>query len=122
MLKNQEVQPKRGEIDFIELGMIGFEGSEQGGTRPGLILQNDVGNHFSDITMVALISKSTRKNFSIHVRLDHKKYPFIKKGSTVMLDQTRTISQTRLSSKLGSLSEKEMLKVEKKIKISFGMR
>ncbi|MGF2190887.1 type II toxin-antitoxin system PemK/MazF family toxin [Vagococcus fluvialis] len=106
---------------FIDFGTLGFEGSEQGGTRPGLILQNYLGNHFSNITTVALISKSTRKNFPTHVRLDHKKYPFIKEGSTIMLEQVRKISQTRLTGKLGSLSEDEMLEVEQKLKVSFGM-
>lgn len=121
-MKNNEVDPKRGEIYFIDFGTLGFEGSEQGGTRPGLILQNDLGNHFSDTTMVALISKSTRKNFPTQMLLDHKKYPFIKERSTIMLEQIRTISQTRLTGKLGSLLGDVMLEVEQKLKISFGMR
>lgn len=120
-MENKELEPKRGEIYFIDFGILGFEGSEQGGTRPGLILQNDLGNHFSNITTVALISKSTRKNFPTHVRLDHKKYPFIKEGSTIMLEQIRTISQTRLTVKLGSLSGDEMLEVEQKLKVNLGM-
>lgn len=120
-MKNKKVEPRRGEIYFIDFSTLGFEGSEQGGKRPGLILQNDLGNHFSDTTMVALISKSTRKNFPTHVLLDHEKYPFIKERSTVMLEQIRTISQTRLTGKLGSLSEDEMLEVEQKLKVSFGI-
>ena len=97
---------------------MGFEGSEQGGNRPGLILQNDLGNHFSDITTVALISASTKRDFPTHVLLDAEKYPFVKEGSTIMCEQIRTISQWRLLNKLGSLSEEEMIEVTRKLKIS----
>ena len=119
MENKKAVNPKRGEIYFVDFSSIGAEGNEQFGNRPAVILQNNIGNHFSDITIVGLISRSTRKDFVTHVTLDETKYPFLKSNSTIMLEHIRTISQNRLTNKLGILEEKEMLEVVSKLKASF---
>jgi mRNA interferase MazF len=110
---------KRSEIYIANLDPV--IGSEQGSRRPVLIIQNDVGNHYSPTTIIAAISS----------QLSSKIYPTevrVKAGtggltmdSTVLLSQIKTIDKSRLESRIGELNSAMMKKVEEAIKISLGL-
>lgn len=109
---------KRGEIYYADLSPI--VGSEQGGVRPVLILQNDTGNHFSSTTIVAPItSVPKKKSQPTHIFID---YDFLESESVVLLEQLRTIDKQRLSDYLGLISSKDMQKIEVSMAISLGMK
>lgn len=109
---------KRGEIYYADLSPI--VGSEQGGVRPVLILQNDTGNHFSSTTIVAPItSVPKKKSQPTHILID---YDFLESESVVLLEQLRTIDKQRLSDYLGQVSQKDMQKIELSMAISLGMK
>ena len=109
---------KRGEIYYADLSPV--VGSEQGGTRPVLILQNDIGNHFSSTTIVALITSVPKKSKQpTHIFID---YDFLESESVVLLEQLRTVAKRRLSDYLGKLSLQDMRRVESAMAVSLGMR
>ena len=95
----------RGDLFFANLNPV--KGSEQGGKRPVVILQNDVGNKFSPTVIVAAITSRTRKkaNMPTHVSLDNAA---LEKDSQVLLEQIRTLDKTRLIKKVGKLTQDEM--------------
>ena len=106
---------KRGEIYYADLSPV--VGSEQGGIRPVLILQNDTGNKHSPTTIVAAItSRKTKVNLPTHV-------PFtadcMKSESIVLLEQIRTIDKIRFSECIGKLDEETMAEVDEAIAITF---
>lgn len=110
-------QIKRGEIYYANLCPV--VGSEQGGIRPVVILQNDKGNLYSRTTIVAAITGELDKpNLPTHVIF---KSEFIKKKSIVLLEQIRTIDKSRLGSFVGTMDDKTMKRVDKAILISFGI-
>ena len=94
-------------------------GSEQGGTRPVLILQNDIGNKHSPTTIVAAITTRTGKKVHqpTHVHID---CPGLARNSIVLLEQIRTIDKTRLRQKLGIVPEDNAEKINKALLISLG--
>lgn len=95
-------------------------GSEQGGVRPVLILQNNAGNHFSSTTIVAPItSVPKKKSQPTHIFID---YDFLESRSVVLLEQIRTIDKQRLSDYLGQISLRDMNRVESAMTISLGMK
>ena len=102
---------KRGEIYFANLNPV--VGSEQGGVRPVLILQNDTGNKYSPTTIVAAVRLPT------HVPLAAREGP-LDKDSVVLLEQVRTIDKTRLKEKIGKLSPEELAQVQDALKLSLG--
>lgn len=109
---------KRGEIYYADLSPV--VGSEQGGTRPVLILQNDTGNHFSSTTIVAPITSVPKKSKQpTHIFID---YDFLESESVVLLEQLRTVDKKRLSDYLGKLSQQDMRRVEFAMVVSLGMR
>ncbi len=109
---------KRGEIYYADLSPV--VGSEQGGTRPVLILQNDTGNHFSSTTIVAPITSVPKKSKQpTHIFID---YDFLESESVVLLEQLRTVDKKRLSDYLGKLSQQDMRRVESAMAVSLGMR
>ncbi len=111
--------PKRGEIFLANLEPI--KGSEQGGIRPVLIIQNDISNKHSPITIVAAItSKVYEKEFPTNVFI-LKKDSKLNKDSTILLNQIRTIDRTRLIKKIGSLDPYILKKVDLAIKISLDL-
>lgn len=113
---------KRGDIFFAILGPV--SGSEQGGIRPVLILQNNRGNRFSPSTICAVISSSHKKiakTLPTHVHLDSRKTQ-LDSYSVVMCEQIKTIDKSRLVSKAGHLDKKAMEDVEAAIRISLDMR
>jgi len=109
---------KRGEIYFANLNPV--VGSEQGGVRPVLILQNDTGNKYSPTTIVAAVtSRHKRARLPTHVPLAAREGP-LDKDSVVLLEQVRTIDKTRLKEKIGKLSPEELVQVQDALKLSLG--
>jgi mRNA interferase MazF len=109
----------RGDIYLADLSPI--VGSEQGGERPVLILQNNVGNHFSPTVIVAAITSQIRKaKLPTHVELPAEKYG-LKYDSVVLLEQIRAIDKQRLRDKLTHVDGPIMKQVDKAIKISLGL-
>lgn len=110
------MQIKRGDIFLANLEPI--KGKEQGGIRPVLILQNNISNKHSPVTIIsAITSKIYEKEYPTNVFLD-KKYSGLSKDSTVMLNQIRSIDKTRLIKKAGSLNDFLINKVNNALKIS----
>ena len=106
---------KRGEIYSADFG-AGF-GSEQGGTRPSLILQNDIGNRHSPTTIVAAITgRKTKAALPTHVKIMAKG---LKTESTVLLEQIRTIDKERLGEYIG---RKTLAAVDRAIVVSLGIK
>ena len=113
------VNVKRGDIVLANLNPIA--GSEQGGTRPVLVIQNDVYNKHSPVTIVAAItSKIFSKEFPTNVFL-FKKESHLDRDSTVLLNQIRTIDKSRILKKVSSLDNHTMRKVEMAIKVSLDL-
>lgn len=110
-------QIKRGEIYYADISPT--IGSEQGGNRPVLILQNDVGNRYSPTTIVAPItSKKVYRNFPTHVQIQADGLYF---RSVVLLEQIRTIDKCRLGSYVGKLEPQTMAQVDHTILTSLGL-
>lgn len=110
---------KRGDIYYADLGK--GEGSEQGGSRPVLIIQNNIGNKFSPTVIVAAITSSNVKaNIPTHVILNSYNCN-LPKDSIVLLEQIRTIDKSRLREKIGGLDNKVMFNINKSLDISLGL-
>lgn len=110
---------KRGEIFLANLEPI--KGSEQGGIRPVLIIQNDISNKHSPVTIIAAItSKIFEKEFPTNVFVS-KKDSGLDKDSTIMLNQIRTIDNIRLIKKVGVLDNFIMNRVDKSLKVSLSL-
>jgi len=110
---------RRGDIYFAELNPV--VGSEQGGTRPVLVIQNDVGNQYSPTTIVAAItSQISKAKLPTHVELTAKKSG-LDKDSVILGEQIRTIDKSRLKEKLTYLDEETMTRVNQALEISLGL-
>jgi len=110
---------KRGYIFFADLSPV--VGSEQGGFRPVLVVQNDVGNKYSPTVIVAAItSQITKAKLPTHVEMEAKNHG-LEKDSVILLEQIRTIDKQRLQNKLTELDEKIMQKVNQALKISLNL-
>lgn len=110
---------KRGDIIIADFEPV--VGSEQGGIRPALIIQNDIHNKYSPVTIVASItSKKFTKNFPTNVFIS-KKDSRLQKDSTIMLNQIRTIDKSRIKKRVFKLNPYLMFQVDLAIKISLGL-
>jgi mRNA interferase MazF len=110
---------KRGDVFFAELSPV--IGSEQGGTRPVLVIQNDIGNRFSPTVIIAAITAQIQKaKLPTHVEIDAKKYGF-ERDSVILLEQLRTIDKSRLTDKITQLDDALMEKVDEALEISVGL-
>ena len=110
---------KRGDIYYADLSPV--VGSEQGGVRPVLIVQNDVGNRYSPTVIAAAITSQKEKSkLPTHIELDSKNCG-LSKDSVVLLEQIRTIDKRRLREKMGSLDANSMSQVNHALSISFGL-
>ncbi len=108
---------KRGQIYYAELSPV--IGSEQGGNRPVVILQNDKGNYYSNTTIIAAITSELNKaHLPTHVLFTAEG---MKKKSMALLEQIRTIDRTRLSSYVRTVDDKTMKQIDHAIVISFGL-
>ena len=109
---------KRGELYYADLSPV--IGSEQGGVRPVLILQNDVGNKYSPTVIVAAITSQINKaKLPTHIELDSQTYG-LPKDSVVLLEQIRTIDKRRLQERIGNLNSLVMNEVNNAMLISLG--
>lgn len=110
---------RRGEIYFADLSPV--VGSEQGGVRPVLIVQNDIGNKYSPTVIIAAITSQINKGkLPTHVEICAEDYG-LPKDSVILLEQIRTIDKKRLKEKIGFLSPDIMKVVDEAIQISFGL-
>ena len=107
------MQVRRGDIYYADLSPV--VGSEQGGVRPVLIIQNDVGNKHSPTVITSRMNKA---KLPTHVEIDARKYQIVK-NSVVLLEQIRTIDKLRLKELVCHLDQTIMKKVDEAIKVSF---
>ena len=111
------MQVRRGDIYYADLSPV--VGSEQGGIRPVLIIQNDVGNrHSPTVICAAITSKMNKAKLPTHVEIDARKYQIVK-NSVVLLEQIRTIDKQRLKDIVCHLDREIMRKVDEALKVSF---
>ena len=121
--KNQEcefsVQIRRGDIYYADLSPV--VGSEQGGLRPVLIIQNDVGNRYSPTVIAAAItSQLTKAKLPTHIDVYADRFG-LAKDSVILLEQIRTIDKRRLKEKMGHLDDSIMQRVNEAISVSIGL-
>jgi len=110
---------KRGDVYFADLSPV--VGSEQGGVRPVLVIQNNIGNRFSPTVIVAAITAQIQKaKLPTHVEIDAKRYGF-ERDSVILLEQIRTIDKQRLTDKITHLDDEMMEKVDEALQISLGL-
>ncbi|WP_062350861.1 type II toxin-antitoxin system endoribonuclease NdoA [Bacillus kwashiorkori] len=110
---------KRGDVYFADLSPV--VGSEQGGVRPVLVLQNDIGNRFSPTVIVAAITAQIQKaKLPTHVEINAEKYGF-ERDSVILLEQIRTIDKQRLTDKITHLDDEMMDRVDEALQISLGL-
>lgn len=110
---------KRGDILYADLSPV--VGSEQGGVRPVLVVQNDIGNKFSPTIIVAAITSQINKaKLPTHIEINAKEYG-LQKDSVILLEQVRTIDKKRIKEKIGHLGDHSMEQVNEALYISFGL-
>lgn len=109
---------KRGELYYADLSPV--VGSEQGGIRPVLVVQNDVGNKYSPtIIAAAVTSRLTKAKLPTHIELCAHEYG-LAKDSVILLEQIRTLDKRRLKERIGELPKQTMLKVDAALLVSLG--
>ena len=110
---------KRGDVYYADLRPV--VGSEQGGVRPVLIIQNDIGNkHSPTVICAAITSQMNKAKLPTHVELDSSRYALVK-DSVVLLEQLRTIDKKRLRDKVCHLDREILRKVERALLISLDL-
>jgi len=109
---------RRGELYYADLSPV--VGSEQGGVRPILIVQNDTGNKYSPTVIAAAItSKLNKAKLPTHIEISANEFG-LEKNSVILLEQIRTLDKRRLSERIGELSPSTMKKVNVALLISLG--
>ena len=110
----------RGDLYYADLTPV--TGSEQGGVRPVLMIQNDMGNRFSPTVIVAAVtSRQDKHPLPTHVLISPN-HCGLKEHSVVLLEQIRTIDKQRLREKMGSLDDTAMSRIDQALSVSFGLR
>jgi mRNA interferase MazF len=110
---------KRGDVYYADLSPV--VGSEQGGVRPVLIVQNDIGNKYSPTVIAAAITSQINKaKLPTHIEISAWEYG-LQKDSVILLEQIRTIDKKRLREKIGHLDDELMERVNEALGVSFGM-
>ena len=116
--KEVDMTIKRGELYYADLSPV--VGSEQGGVRPVLVVQNDVGNKYSPTVIAAAVtSKINKAKLPTHIELPSNMYG-LQKDSVILLEQIRTLDKRRLKERIGELNETTMSRVDNAILISLG--
>ena len=111
---------KRGDIFYADLSPV--VGSEQGGIRPVIIIQNDIGNRYIPTVIVAAITSQINKaKLPTHVEISSEEYG-LNRVSVVLLEQIRTLDKKRLKEKIGHMTEDDMKKVNKSLLISLNLQ
>lgn len=109
---------RRGDLFYADLNPV--VGSEQGGIRPVLVIQNDVGNHFSPtVGAAAITSRKAKNSLPTHILLEN--VPGLAPTSLLLLEQLRTIDRKRLRGYIGRISKEKMLEVDAALAISIGI-
>lgn len=109
---------RRGELYYADLSPV--IGSEQGGIRPVLIVQNDIGNKYSPTVIAAAVtSKIDKAKLPTHIELSAKDYG-LAKDSVVLLEQIRTLDKTRLKDRIGQVSADKMSRINEALLVSLG--
>lgn len=110
---------KRGDIYYADLSPV--VGSEQGGMRPVLIVQNDVGNKYSPTVIAAAItSQRFKTQLPTHIQVDAQDCG-LSKDSIVLLEQVRTLDKQRLKERMGNLDERDMTRVNRALSVNLGI-
>ncbi|HEX3015769.1 MAG TPA: type II toxin-antitoxin system PemK/MazF family toxin [Desulfobacteria bacterium] len=110
---------RRGEIYYAELNPV--VGSEQGGTRPVLVIQNDIGNQYSPTTIIAAItSQISKAKLPTHVEVTARRSG-LERDSVILTEQIRTIDKSRLKEKVTVLDDETMARVNQAIEVSLGL-
>ena len=110
---------KRGDVFYADLRPV--IGSEQGGIRPVIIIQNDIGNKYSPTVIAAAItSQKDKSKLPTHIALSSHECG-LSKDSVVLLEQVRTIDKSRLKEKMGKLDTASMSQIDQALSISFGL-
>ena len=110
---------RRGDIFYADLSPV--VGSEQGGVRPVLVVQNDIGNKFSPTIIVAAITSQINKaKLPTHIEINAQEYG-LQKDSVILLEQVRTIDKKRIKEKIGHLDDKLREQVNEALYISLGL-
>lgn len=111
---------RRGDIYYADLSPV--VGSEQGGVRPVLIVQNDIGNkHSPTVIAAAITSQINKAKLPTHIELQARSYG-LSKDSVILLEQVRTIDKRRLKERMGRLDEGVMSRVDEAIAVSLGIK
>ncbi len=111
---------RRGDIYYADLSPV--VGSEQGGVRPVLIVQNDVGNKYSPTVIAAAITSQIEKSrLPTHIAIGTGSNCGLQKDSVVLLEQVRTIDKKRLKEKMGHLDNRLMGRINEALSVSFGL-
>lgn len=110
---------RRGEIFYAELNPV--IGSEQGGTRPVLVIQNNIGNQYSPTTIVvAITSQISKAKLPTHVEVKAVRSG-LERDSVILTEQIRTVDKSRLKEKVAVLDDEVMLRVDEAIEVSLGL-
>jgi mRNA interferase MazF len=110
---------KRGDIFYADLSPV--IGSEQGGIRPVLVIQNDIGNRYSPTVIVSAITSQINKaKLPTHIEISYEEYG-LNKDSVILLEQIRTIDKRRLKDKIGHINDSTMEQVDDALMISLGL-
>ncbi|RBP44785.1 mRNA interferase MazF [Garciella nitratireducens] len=113
------VNIKRGDVFYADLSPV--VGSEQGGVRPVLVIQNDVGNKYSPTIIISAITSQINKaKLPTHIEISASEFG-LSKDSVILLEQIRTIDKRRLKDKIGHLDDELMEKVNEGLQISLGL-
>lgn len=110
---------RRGDIFYAELSPV--VGSEQAGTRPVVIIQNDIGNKYSPTVIAVAITSKVKNKMPTHIEIEGSKYG-LDKYSVILTEQIRTLDKSRLKEKVGRLDKVTLGKVKRAIEVSCGLR
>lgn len=110
---------KKGDIVWVDLGDV--IGSEQGGTRPAVIIQNNLGNKVSPCVIVGVITSQEKKDMPTHVEVSPDYESGLYKPSTVLLEQIRTIDKKRILKRAGQIGESMIQCINKALCVSLGL-
>lgn len=111
---------KRGDMFYADLSPV--VGSEQGGIRPVLVIQNNIGNKYSPTVIVSAITSQLNKNkLPTHIELDSEEFG-LKSDSIILTEQIRTIDKSRLKEKIGHINDQTVMsKIDNALGVSFGL-
>lgn len=115
---NSEKQYRRGDVVLVDLEPV--IGSEQGKTRPAVVIQNDIANQYSPVLIIAAITSSPRASHPTDVEVSATEGG-LRKNSKILLNQIRTIDKIRVVDKWGHLSDETISKVDEALKISLSL-